>query len=118
MVQILDDLVPQEQLPDVLRFFDRLSTFPERVIEVPKIPPKDVPFRAVLRDPQLAEQLVAVPTIVSYSWLHRNMEQNVDIPVRRRGGRNPGLQGLLSGQSSTALHVSQEYISEHSGAEC
>ena len=41
MVQILDAPVPQtvEQLPDVLRFFDRLSTVPEQVIEVPKILP-------------------------------------------------------------------------------
>ena len=65
MVQILDALVPQtlEQLPDVLQFFDRLATVPEQVIEVPKTLPEDVPRRAVLRDPQLAEQLVEVPTI-------------------------------------------------------
>ena len=39
MVQILDAPVPQtvEQLQDVLQFFDRLSTVPEPVIEVPKI---------------------------------------------------------------------------------
>ena len=57
VVQILDVFVPQtvEQLPDVLRFFDRLTTVPEQVIEVPKILPEDVPTRAVLRDPQLAE---------------------------------------------------------------
>ena len=107
MVQILDAPVPQlvEQLPDVLQFFDRLSTFPEQVIEVPKIPPEDVTFRAVLRDPQLAEQLVEVPTIVSYSSLQRNVEQNVDIPVPCRGGRNPGLQALLSGQSFNSVVV-------------
>ena len=88
MVQILDAPVPQmvELLPDVLRFFDRLATVPEQAIEVP------VPFRAVLRDPQLAEQLVEVPTIVSYSSLQRNMEQNVDIPVPGRGGRVSGLR--------------------------
>ena len=49
-------------------------------------------MRAVLRDPQLAEQLVEVPTIVSYSWLRLRMEQNVDIPVPGRGGRISGLQ--------------------------
>ena len=34
MVQILDAPVPQmvEQLPDVLRFFDRLATVPEQAI--------------------------------------------------------------------------------------
>ena len=78
----------------MLRFFDRLTTVPEQGIEVPKILLEDVPFRAVLRDPQLAEQLVEVPTIVSYSSLQRIMEQNVDIPVPGRGGRIAGLQGL------------------------
>ena len=91
MVQILDALVPQtvEQLPDVLQFFSTLTTDPEQVIEVPKILPEDVPMRAVLRDPQLAE----VPTIVSYSWLQLRMEQTVDPP----GG---GLQDFRPGQSS------------------
>ena len=110
MVRILDALV--EQLPDVLQFFDTLTTDPEQVIKVPKIFPEDVPTSAVLRDPQLVEQLVEVPTIVSYSWLQLRMEQNVDIPVPGRGGRISGLQGFLPGQSSTALHSSGERISE------
>ena len=38
-----------EQLPDALRFLDRLMTVPEQVIEVPKICSDDVPMRAVLR---------------------------------------------------------------------
>ena len=96
MVQILGAPVPQtvEQLPDVLQFFGTLTTDPEQVIEVPKIFPHDVLFRAVLRDPQLAEQLVEVPTIVSYSWLQLRMEQTVDIQVPGRGGRSSGLQGF------------------------
>ena len=71
MVQILDAPVPQtvEQLQDVLQFFDRLSTVPEPVIEVPKISAEDVPMRAVLRATQLAKQLVEVPTIVSCASL-------------------------------------------------
>ena len=99
LVQILDAPVPQtvEQLPDVLRFFDSLTTVSEQVIEVPKILPEDVPFRAVLRDPQLAEQLVEVPTIVSCSWLQLRVDQNVDIPVPGRGGRISGLQGFPPG---------------------
>ena len=40
------------------------------------------------------------------------MEQHVDIPVPRRGGRNAGLQGCLPGQSSTASQLSLERISE------
>ena len=61
MVQILEAPVPQmvEQLPD------------EQVIEVPKILPEDVPMRASVRDSQLAEQLVEVPTIISFSSLQR-----------------------------------------------
>ena len=114
MVQILDAPAPQmvEQLPDVLRFFDKFATLPEQAIEVPKFLPEDVPFRAVLRDPQLAEQLVEVPTSVSYSSLQRNMEQNVDIPVPGRGGRVSSLQGFLPGQGSTATRSSKKRISE------
>ena len=79
---------------------------------MPKIFPEDVTMRAVLRDPRLAEQLVEVPTIVSYSWLQLRMEQNVDIPGPGRGGRISGLQGFLRGQGSTAFLSSEERISE------
>ena len=109
LVQILDAPVPQtvEQLPDVLRFFDRLMTVPEQVIEVPKIISEDVPMRAVLRATQLAEQLVEVPTIISYpmiALLHallaqRTVEQNVDIPAVGGGGTGGGLPGFLPGQN-------------------
>ena len=60
MVQVLDAPVPQtvEQLPDILRFFETLMPDPEQVIEVPKILPEDVSMRTVVREPQLAEQLV------------------------------------------------------------
>ena len=103
MVQILDAHVPQTvgQLQDVLQFFDRLTTVPEQVIEVPKIFTEDVPMRAVLRDTQLVEQLVEVPTIVSYSsllLLQAIMEQNVDIPVVGGSGAGGGLSGFLPGQ--------------------
>ena len=75
MVQILDALMPQmvDQLQDITRFFDALLLVPEQFIEVPKILLEDVPVRAVLRDPQLVEQLVEVPTIVSYSLLQLRM---------------------------------------------
>ena len=114
MVQILDAPVTQmvEQLPDILRFFDTFMTDPEQVIEVPKILPDDVPMRISLRDTQLAEQLVEVPTIVSFSLLQPIMEQNVDIPVPGCGGRFAGLQGFLPRQSSTAPQFSEERISE------
>ena len=112
MVQILDAPVPQlvEQLPDVLRFFDLLLPVPEQVIEVPKILLDDVPVRAVLREPQLVEQLVEVPTTLSYAalllWhaIHgtrpQTVEQNVDIPAVGGIGTGGGPSGFLPGQSS------------------
>ena len=115
LVPLLDDPVPQmvEQLPDVLRFFDLLLPVPEQVIEVPKILLNDVPVRAVLRNPQLVEQLVEVPTVVSYSsLLQRTVEQNVDIPAPGHGGRISGLQGFLPEQSSIAWLAAQDRSSE------
>ena len=75
MVQILDAPVPQtvEQLSDVLRFFDRLTSVAEQVIEVPKIQRSSRwsyrRFVDSLRQPQTVEQLVEVPTIISCSSL-------------------------------------------------
>ena len=113
LVPLLHEVVPQmvEQLVDFLSPLD----FPiaEQVIEVPNIvcPPRAA--RTVLSAPQTVEQLVEVPTPVSYSsLLQRTMEQHVDIPVPLgSGGRHADLQGFLRGQSSTTLS-SQERISE------
>ena len=59
------------------------------------------------RDTQLAEQLVEVPTIASYSWL----QLRLTFQFPGRGGGISGLHGSLPGQSSTAL-PSLERISE------
>ena len=59
---------------------------------------------------QTAEQLVEVPTIISYSSLQRTVEQHVDIPVP--GGGVRGLQGFPPGQASTTSSFSLERISE------
>ena len=109
-VPSLDVPVPQmvDQLPDIEHFFAALSPDPEQVIEVPKILPLDVPMRAALRVTQLVEQLVEVPTTVSYSSLQRTVEQLVDIPVPGGGGSVPGLQGFLPGQGSTASSSSSK----------
>ena len=111
LVPLLDDPVPQtvEQLQDVLQFFDRLSAVPEPVIEVPKIYTEDVPMRAVLRATQLAEQLVEVPTIISFPMIalfhaimaQRTVEQNVDIPAVGGSGTGGGPSGFLPGQNSS-----------------
>ena len=103
IVQSLDVLVLQmvEQLPNVTQFFAAcLPVVAEQVIKVPKIvcPPRAA--RTVFRAPQTAEQLVEVPTIISYSsLLQQTLEQNVDIPTSVRG-----VSGSLQGfppQNST-----------------
>ena len=69
-------------------------------------------MRAAARAPQLAEQLVEVPTIISYSSLQRTVEQHVDIPVPGGEGPISALPGFSSGQSSTATPSSKKRISE------
>ena len=66
VVPSLDIPVPQmvAQLADVLKQFD--FQVPEQVIDVPKIYLEDFrtrTFRSSLLEPQMAEQLVEVPTI-------------------------------------------------------
>ena len=79
-----------EQLVDVLQFFDALFPVVEQVIDVPKVILEDIPPRISVREPQLAEQLVEVPTILHF------FKRTVDIPVPRgHGGRSSGLQGFL-----------------------
>ena len=101
-VQILDAPVPQlgNQVLELLQKVVSSLVEPVQVIEVPKMfMPTRCP-RTVLSVPQTAEQLVDVPTIISYSSLQRAVEQTiaeqlVDIPVpqARRRGRG-GLQGF------------------------
>ena len=88
-----------EQLVDVLRFFDTLLPVAEQVIDVRKIFVEDVSMRTPDREPQLAEQLVEVSTILCF------LKQTVDIPVPRGPGRR--LQGFLPEQSPTAQSVEQ-----------
>ena len=87
-VQILDVPVPQMgvELADILKCVD-LQLPIEQVIDVTKISQDSIQPRSVLRRPQTAEQLVEVPTIISYSsLLQRTDELIVDIPVPGRGG--------------------------------
>ena len=114
-VSSLDVPVPhmENQLVEVCRLFDVL--IPEQALEVPKISSTPCPprRRRVRFAEQTAEQLVEVPTIISHSTLlQRTVEQNVNIPVPGRGGRNVGLQGFPPRQSSTAQLASQERSSE------
>ena len=61
-----------EQLPDVHRFFAScLPVVAEQVFDVPKIILENIPSRRFCREPQLAEQLVEVPTVLSLSFAER-----------------------------------------------
>ena len=93
LVPLLHGVEPQmeEQLVDVLSPYD--LQVPEQGIEVPKIINEDILSRRSCREPQLAEQLAEVPTILYF------FKQNVDTPVPRRGGVE-GQQGFLPGQGS------------------
>ena len=68
----------------------------EQVIAVPKIVASSCPSQEA-REPQTAEQLVEVPTILYF------VKQKVDIPVPRRGVAGGGTQGFLPGQSSSSI---------------
>ena len=115
--QILDVPVLQmvEQSVDVDTFF-RLSlpAVAEQVIDVPKISCPSHAGRAALREPQLVEQLVEVPTVLTYSLLQQQTaEQVVDIPVSPGRGRRArgGLPGSSHGQGSTAYCGSENVVS-------
>ena len=71
---------------------------------MPKISCSPCPSRSLIPEPQSAEQMVEVPTVLSPL---RIAEQIVGIPVPRGRG-----QGSLPGQSTTATHSSGKRISE------
>ena len=104
MVQVLEIPVPQmvEQLLEVFRRLD--IEVSAQVIEVPKISQDCIRERLVdcdLRHPQMAEQLMEVPAVLSLALLQYT-EQIVDNPAPRGRGRRGGVQGFFPGQSSTA----------------
>ena len=105
-VQILDLPVLQvvEQPEEVDSFFRNfVPAVAEQVIEVHKLAlPGCAVQRAALSEPQTAEQLVEVPTVLYYSLLQqRTAEHFIGIAVPRRGGgARGGLQGLSQGQGS------------------
>ena len=83
-----------EQLADFLVLLDT-QTPVEQVVDVPKISQDITLPRSVDLDPQMVEQLVEVPTVLTYSSTQQHTaEQNVDIPVR-----GPRLRGGLLGFS-------------------
>ena len=109
-VQILDTPVPQ-MVDSAMDFFRRLDLpVAEQVIDVPFFSSfSSCPSRAALSEPQLVEQLVEVPTVLSVAVLQqRTAEQFIDCPVPGREGRaRGGLQGLSQGQGSAAVSGGQ-----------
>ena len=112
-VQILDLPVPQmvENVSDTLRFLN----FPiaEQIIEVPKFSCSPCPSRSLVPEPQTAEQLVEVPTVLSPTRIALQIvEQIVDTPVPQGRGGKRRVQGFLPELGSTAASSSLERISE------
>ena len=98
-VHSLDVPVPQmvENVTDtLLRILD--CPMAEQVFEVPKISCSPCPSRSRFPEPQSAEQLVEVPTVLSPTRIALQIaEQIVGIPAPRGRG-----QGFLPGQGSPA----------------
>ena len=84
MVQILDIPVPQMRDQRVASLLHLDAPIPEQVVAVPKISSSSRRSRTVLSEPQTAEQLVEVPTVVSFSSLQQTAEHIIDIVPRSR----------------------------------
>ena len=80
---------------------------------MPKISCSPCPSRSRVPEPQSAEQLVEVPTVLTPTRIAVQIaEQIVGILVPHGFGGKRRLQGLLPEQSSTATSSSLERISE------
>ena len=102
LVQILDLLVPRtvDSVTDVLRLLDRPLV--EQAISMPKISCSPCPSRSRVSEPQSAEQLVEVPTVLTPTRIAVQIaEQIVDTSVPRGRAR-----GSLPVQSSAAQTTS------------
>ena len=109
---LLDVPVPQleeQLLLDVFRPHDR--QVPELVIEVPKIICEDILTRSSVPEPQLVEQLVDVPTVLSVAVLQQRtaaareeeeMEELLAVPPRLRTAAQWARLRELIGASSRA----------------
>ena len=108
-VEGLGEFAPVPQLVDhvaeALRLLDR--PIAEQVIAVPTVSCSSCPSRSCVPEPQSADQLVEVPTVLTPTRIALQIaEQIVDTPVPR--GR---VHGSLPGQSSaTSLPDSIEWV--------
>ena len=131
MVQIVDVPVPQKgkELADILKLVDT-QTPVEQVIAARKISNDSTQPRLLdtdLRRSQMAEQLVEVPTVLSYALLQQQTaKQIIDIPVprRRRGLTQDRVQhrGLWSRMSTSCswrpprFSPKTEFVAAYCGA--
>ena len=108
--QVADNLNLEDDVLDVARLMD--LPISEQVIGAPKVSCSSCPSRSPIPEPQSAEQLVEVPTVLPPTRIALQIaEQIVDTPVPR--GRGEGrVQGFLPRQSSTATPFVEERISE------
>ena len=99
----------ENQLVDVLMLSN--TVIPEQVIAMPKIscPPRHL--RAVLGEPQMVEQLVEVPTVVSFS--SQFVEQIIDIPVQ--GGAHDFVPEQVSTAFCLCKLLSQNRVQRRGG---
>ena len=99
-----------KQLVEVVKLLD--TVVPDQVIAVSKISQDRIQQRLVdsdLRHPQMAEQLVEVPTVLSFALLQQRIaEQFVDNPVPCGRGRR--LQGFHPGHGSTAPQFAEQIV--------
>ena len=108
MVQILDAPVPQmvDYVAEALRLLDR--PIAEQVIEVPMISCSPCPSRSRVPEPQSAEQLVEVPTVLSPTRIAVQIEEQiVGIPVPLGRGQRR-VQGFPPRPSSTAPYSRED----------
>ena len=107
MVQILDAPVPQmmDHVAEALRLLDR--PIAEQVIAVPTVSCSSCPLRSRVPEPQSADQLVEVPTVLTPTRIALQIAERIgDTPVPR--GR---VHGSLPGQSSAmSLPESIEWV--------
>ena len=113
LLQILDLPVPQmvDNVLDALRILD----FPMvvQVIEVPKVLIDVFLARSLVPEPQTAEQLVEVPTVLSPTRIALQIaEQIVDTSVPQGRGGKRRVQGFLPEPSSIVTSSCLERISE------
>ena len=111
MLDVPVPLMEDQLLVDAFALHD--IRVPEQAVEVPKIPIDELSVRTSVREPQLAEQLVEVPTTLSFSSLQEIVEQNVDFPVQcARSSRFSPRTGFNNVASLSLERISERNVEQ------